>query len=482
MSHVHPLSAATTAGPEVIGGKAYGLVELHRLGLPVPPAFAVDTAACRAYLRDGRLPGGLAAGIRGLEAATGLRFGDPDRPLTVSVRSGARVSMPGMMNTVLNLGVPATPVDPFTADCRARLLASFAAATDAPLPGDAFAQLSAAVGAVFASWETPRARTYRRLHDIPGDLGTAAVVQVMAHGNRDGRSGAGVAFSRDPVTGAPGAAGEVVFGGQGDDVVGGRLPTRPLSDLAAREPAVRAGLAAVLSTVEAHHRDACHVEFTYESGTLWLLQARAGGYAGRAAARVAADLATAGLLSRREALLRVTPAQLRAAPRLAAAPAGLLTRGVGASPGVATGRVAVTADAAARMAAAGPVVLVRPETSPLDLHGLAAAAGVVTTRGGPTSHAAVVARGLGRPAVVSARGLTVEPAGLRLGDRTLPEGTLLTIDGTGGEVVLGAAPTVPDAPDPAGERLLAWADEVTGGDPARPAADRLADARRALRA
>ena len=477
---VRPLSAALEEPADLIGGKAHGLVVLQRLGLPVPPGFVVTTGACRAYLRDGRLPGGLedqlASAVAGLEAVTGRRFGGPGRPLAVSVRSGGAVSMPGMMSTVLNLGLTAEATaglaaetgDPrFALDARRRLLASFAAAAaGAPLPDDATRQLEVAVAAVFSSWDSPRARTYRALHDLPDGPGTAVTVQAMVFGNRDDHSGSGVAFSRNPSTGERAPFGEVLFGRQGDEVVAGRSLTRPLHELAGREPAVWAGLLAALDRIERQYRDACSVELTFEAGRLWILQVRPARLVGRAAVRVAVDLVDEGRIGRPEALLRVAPRHLEQArtPRIAAAGAvDLVTRGVGAAPGVAVGAVATTADSAVRMAADGPVILVRPVTSPLDLHGLAAAQGVVTARGGPASHAAVVARALGKPAVVGARYLTVAAGAVRAGGRTLPEGTRIAIDGTGGEVVAGTPRVVAATADPHLRRLLEWADEVAGG-------------------
>ncbi|MFE7134947.1 pyruvate, phosphate dikinase [Streptomyces sp. NPDC057638] len=554
MAWIHQLSAETGAPVEVLGGKAHGLVVLLRLGLPVPPGFVISTEACRAFLRTGRLPSGLdtelATAVRALEAATGRVLGGPGRPLTVSVRSGASVSMPGMMSTVLNLGLTTEATsaladetgDPrFALDARLRFLAGFASVvlgvdggdarksledggregltsavrgsgtgrpagtlqpaghpahvTDfehvvrerngAPVPEDAHRQLELAVAAVFSSWHTPRARTYRALHDIPAGLGTAVTVQAMVYGNRDERSGTGVAFSRDPNTGERVPYGEVLFGHQGEDVVSGRALTRPLRELADREPSVWARLLDALERIEEHYRDACYVEFTFEAGELWLLQVRPGRFVGGAAVRVAVDLAEAGTIGRDEAILRVSPEQLRQArtPRIAVSDAGdVLTRGLGASPGVAAGRLATTADSAVRLAAHGPVVLARPETSPLDLHGLAAAAGVVTTRGGPTSHAAVVARAMGKPAVVGAVRLTVDAAArrVRVGDRALPEGTLIAIDGTGGEVVLGDPPVVVAAAGPPLHRLLDWADTVTGDTTDRDPIRRLTEARALL--
>lgn len=413
MRWVRPLSAEVDETADVIGGKASGLVTLLRLGLPVPAGFVVGTEACRVFLASERFPDGLVDELTAAVAGFG----------PVSVRSGAVVSMPGMMTTVLNVE---------------------------PVPE----KVVRAVAAVFSSWHTPRARTYRELHGIPHDLGTAVVVQAMVFGNRDERSGSGVAFSRDPSTGAPVPFGELLFGHQGDDVVSGRSMTTPLGDLADREPVVWNDLLDALHRVEAHYRDACYLEFTFESGKVWLLQARPGRFTGRAAVRVAVDLADDGVISRAEALRRVSPRDLEDVPRVAAAE--ILARGTGASPGVATGRVATTAEAAVRMAGAGPIILVRPETSPLDMNGLAVAAGVVTARGGPASHAAVVARAMRKPAVVGVTGITFAGADIRVGGQTVAEGTTVTIDGTGGEVVAGNPPVVTAAADPHLRRLLGW--------------------------
>jgi pyruvate, orthophosphate dikinase len=397
MRWIRPISAELEEKADVIGGKAHGLVELLRLGLPVPPGFVITTAACREFLATERFPPGLEAELAAADLGT-----------VVSVRSGAPVSMPGMMDTALNISPR---------------------------------ELVPAIAAVFSSWHTPRARTYRELHDIPHDLGTAVIVQAMVFGDRDDHSGAGVAFSRDPSTGEPATFGEVLFGRQGDDVVSGRSTTLPLRELS-REPAVWAGLLDALDRVETHYRDACYLEFTFETGKLWLLQARPGRFTGRAAVRVAVDLVDEGRISRDEALRRVSPRDIQRARTPRIAPAETIARGIGASPGVATGRVVTTADMAVRQAEDGPVILVRPETSPLDMHGLAAAAGVVTARGGPASHAAVVARSMGKPAVVGVTGLTIEA------------GTLVTIDGTGGEVVLGSPPVVTADDDPHLRRFL----------------------------
>ncbi|MFD5552503.1 pyruvate, phosphate dikinase [Streptomyces sp. NPDC127068] len=541
MTWIHPLSAEVEETADVLGGKAHGLIVLRRLGLPVPPGFVIGTEACRAYLRTGRLPHGLtvelASAVAELEDATHRELGGSERPLAVSVRSGGKVSMPGMMSTVLNLGLTSRATaalaeergEPrFALDSRLRFLTGFAAQvigvgqeslagvdraiagrngdpsafatairhveqliheqSGEPVPEDASRQLELAVAAVFSSWDTPRAKTYRALHDIPDDLGTAVTVQAMVFGNRDERSGSGVAFSRDPNTGEHVPFGDVLFGRQGEDVVSGSSLTGPLHELADREPAVWTRLLSALDRLEEHYRDACYVEFTFEAGELWILQVRPGRFVGRAAVRVVVDLAEAGAIGRDEALLRVSPqhlAQVRT-PRIAAIdPRDVFTRGLGASPGVAVGRVATTADSAARLAAGGPVLLLRPETSPLDLHGLAAATGVVTARGGPTSHAAVVARAMGKPAVVGATDLTVDTVDgcVRAGGRTLPEGTLIAVDGTGGEVVVGEPRIVAAATDPHLHRLLGWADDVvSGADGDRDEQERLFSAQAVLRA
>ncbi|WP_250006653.1 PEP/pyruvate-binding domain-containing protein [Actinoplanes sp. M2I2] len=421
---IFPLDPAVDRGADVLGGKAHGLIAMMRLGLPVPAGFVVGVPAGRAFLRHGELPAGLGAARDDLHAEA------------VSVRSGAAMSMPGMMTTLLDVRGPITP----------------------------------AVRDVFASWNTPRARTYRSLHGIPHDLGTAVVVQRMVYGER---GASGVAFSRDPGSGARVPYGDVLFGRRGDDVVSGRATTLPLPALREHEPVAWNDLLDALSTLEGHYRDACHVEFTIESGRLWLLQVRPGGLTARAAVRVAVDLADEGLIDRRQAVRRITPRHLRAAATPRMLGGDLVARGRGASPGVATGRIAVTADRAARMAADGPVILVRPETSPLDLHGLAAAAGIVTTRGGLASHAAVVARSLGRPAVVGTTELTVDGPAARAGHRSLPEGTVITIDGTSGDVALGNPGLTPAMADTHLHRLLTWADDISGDRSPRPGEQRL---------
>ena len=484
MRYLHPLAARVDGSADLLGAKAHGLLVLRRLGLPVPPGFVIDTSACRAFLRSGRFPDGLdaelATAVRSLEATTGRRFGGRERPLAVSVRSGAAVSMPGMMNTVLNLGLTTEATAGLAAETADPAFATAAGvATDDT--DDAMSHLRAAVRAVFSSWNTPRATTYRELHDIPHDLGTAVIVQAMVFGNRDRRSGAGVAFSRDPNTGENLPYGDVLFGRQGEDVVSGESATRPLTELADRAPTVWADLRAALHRIEQHYGDACHVEFTFEAGHLWLLQVRPGGLTGRAAIRVAVDLADEHLIDRPTALRRISAHHLRLAhtPRIRTGDEfEVFTRGRSASPGVATGRIAVTADRAARMAADGPVILVRPTTSPLDMHGLAAATGIVTSRGGPTSHAAIVARAMGKPAVVDATALTVDTVArsVEAGDRVLDEGTIITLDGASGDIVIGSPGTVTPTTDQHLDRLLGWADAISGDHSPRPDEQRLSDA------
>ncbi|MEK8146586.1 PEP/pyruvate-binding domain-containing protein [Streptomyces sp. M10(2022)] len=384
MKWIRAISAQTEESARTLGSKAVGLVLLHRLGLRVPAGFVVTTEACRTFLREGRLPEGLddelATAIADLELSTQRVFGRRHKPLTVSVRSGASVSMPGMMSTILNLGLTTeatvglaveTGDRLFALNSRLRFLTSFASAVmtttvdagdfergtedqearltdamravenlvrercDQPIPDDANRQLESAVQAVFSSWGTPRARTYRALNDIPHDLGTAVIVQTMVFGNRDDHSGTGVAFSRDPNTGENVPFGEVLFGHQGEDVVSGRSRTRPLRELAEREPAVWEELLDALSRIEGHQRDACYVEFTFQAGELWLLQVRPGRFVGGAAVRVATELVDERVIGRHEALLRVSTQHLRhvRTPRIASPEeVDVFARGLGACP------------------------------------------------------------------------------------------------------------------------------------------------------
>ncbi|WP_227998561.1 pyruvate, phosphate dikinase [Nocardia australiensis] len=538
MRYIHPLSAEVEETAEVLGAKAQGLIVLRRLGLPVPAGFVISTEVCRAFLRDGRFPedfaAELTAAIGDLETATHRSLGDSEKPLTVSVRSGAGVSMPGMMNTVLNLGLTATTArglvtetgnPQFASIARLRFLSSFASAitntgeaSAEPVVAEAIQQnlggaqsgihhaigvvealvsqqagqqvlhdpsrqLELAIAAVCSSWDTPRARTFRAIHDIPQDLGTAVTVQAMVFGHRDQHSGTGVAFSRNPNTGERVPFGDILFGSQGDDVVSGRSPTLPLHELADREPTVWTHLVAALDRIEGHYRDSCCIEFTFEAGEFWILQVHRGKVAAAAAVRVAVDLADEGVIEHQEALLRITAQHLQQTrtPRMILdSEADILARGHGACPGVAVGRVATTSDKAVRMAVHGPVILVRPDTSPLDMRGLAAAAGVLTAHGGPTCHAAVVARAMGKPAVVGVAELTVDATSMRIGRRAIPEGTLIAIDGTGGEITVGSPPIGTAATGPHVHRLLDWADQISGNYTRRSEAERLSAAHAVL--
>ncbi|WP_018681029.1 pyruvate, phosphate dikinase [Actinokineospora enzanensis] len=483
MRWIRPLSGDTDEPVEILGAKAQGLLVLRRLGLPVPSGFVITTDACREFLRAGRFPEGLADELVGamawLAAGTGRRFGGARDPLLVSVRSGASVSMPGMMDTILNLGLTSEAAAGFAAE-DSRFAADLLSSA-AELPDDANAQLTSAVETVFESWNSSRARTYRELNDIPHDLGTAVIVQAMVFGNRDEHSGTGVAFSRDPDTGENVPYGDVLFGHQGEDVVSGRTATHPLCELASREPTVWTGLVSALATVESHYRDACYVEFTFQSGELWLLQVRPGRFVGGAAVRVAVELADAEVITREEALLRVSPQHLSQVRTPHMTSADVIARGIGAGPGVTVGRIATTTEAAVRLSADGPVILVRPETSPHDMRGLAAATGIITARGGPASHAAVVARSMGKPAVVGVAELVVDSGSVRFGAQVIEAGSVVTIDGTSGEVARGAARATTNSTDAHLHRLLAWADDVTGDHSDREESRRLIAAQAALR-
>ncbi len=439
----------------LLGSKAANLnVMARELGLPVPPGFVVTTATCLQYLAHG-WPEGLADEMRAhmceVEARVGRRFGDPRDPLLVSVRSGAPVSMPGMMDTILNVGLTEAGVAGLTAttkdavfarDCRTRLQAMYEETVGAPLPDDPWLQLRGAVEAVFRSWDSDRARAYRRREGIADDLGTGVVVQTMVFGNRDDDSATGVVFTRNPATGEPQLYGDVLFRAQGEDVVAGTHDPAPIAVLDERLPAVARELREIAGRLERHYADLCDIEFTIESGRLWLLQVRVGKRSPRAALRMAVDMAEDPTfpLTRADAVRRV--AKYLVDPPLVEAPRGErprpLTVGLPASPGVASGEIVVDPAAAEEAAAEGrAVILVRTETSPEDVRGMARAAGVLTAKGGLTSHAAVVARGWGIPAVVGAGAVRVGPTGIVIADQTLASGDTITIDGATGEVFAG---------------------------------------------
>ncbi len=488
----------------LVGGKAANLGVMARdLVLPVPPGFVITTQTCRTFLADG-WPDGLDGEVRGamdtVERAVGRRFGDASDPLLVSVRSGAPVSMPGMMDTILNLGLNAETTnglgevarDPaFAAQCRRRLEESFRSIVGIDdVPVDPWQQLRSAIEVVFGSWDSDRAKAYRQKEDIPDDLGTAVTVQAMVFGNRGTDSGTGVLFTRNPATGEPTLFGDVLFDAQGEDVVAGTHQTEPISVLDTRMPGVARELRAAAERLERHYADLCDIEFTIEDGKLWLLQVRVGKRSPQAALRIAVDMAEDPdfPLTRAEAVRRVLPS-LADPPRISGERSGgaiALTTGLAASPGVASGPIVTDPEAAVASAEAGtPPILVRAETSPDDVHGMARAAGILTSRGGLASHAAVVARGWGIPAVVGAEGVAVGDGEIHIDGRRLGVGDVLTIDGGTGEVFEGAvAGSTEIAPEVA--TLLAWAREagidVTPHAPAeleRPS--RVVDADRVLR-
>jgi pyruvate,orthophosphate dikinase len=528
---------------DLLGGKGANLAEMTRLGLPVPHGFTVTTEACRAYLRTGQvspaLDGLVTDAVRRLEAESGRRFGDPADPLLVSVRSGARFSMPGMMETVLNVGLNDTSLpglvaragERFAWDCYRRLVQMYGrtvlgidpqlfedrldearretgAADDTALsagvlkdlvgefrtllvtrsgedlPHDPRTQLDRAIRAVFESWDGDRARTYRRHEHIADDLGTAVNVVEMVYGNTGPSSGSGVCFTRDPATGAPGAYGDYLPNAQGEDVVNGSRATIPLRELGELQPRAFAELQVHLHTLETHYRDLCDVEFTIEDGRLWILQTRVGKRSGAAAFRIACALADEGVIDLDEALVRVEGHQLETLlhPRFEdTGDRTPLASGLPASPGASVGAAVFDPARAVELAGRGTsVVLVRTETSPDDLDGMIAATAVVTAKGGLTSHAAVVARGLGRTCVTSVAGLVVEPERRRahLADGTeVREGTMLSVDGTSGHVYLGRLAVRPSAV----ESALGLPQEAVQADPTAVAVRRLlahADERR----
>ncbi|WP_437645952.1 pyruvate, phosphate dikinase [Sorangium sp. So ce362] len=550
---------------ELLGGKGAGLAEMTRLGIPVPPGFTVTTEVCNAYYAAGRvLPAGvedeIKAAIGRLESLLDARLGSVEAPLLVSVRSGARASMPGMMDTILNLGLNdeiarglarRTGSERFALDAYRRFILAYAdivlgvprdrfeealgrarkqaaarlgvdatrlnaaelerkvpdslldpeslaaliqrqkdivlGATGRPFPDDPYAQLWGAIRAVFDSWKNHRAEVYRKMHDIPEAWGTACNVQAMVFGNLGDDSGTGVAFTRDPSTGERRFYGEWLPNAQGEDVVAGVRTPHPLSrsgsgganeeddcSLEAKMPEAYAELVEVQGKLEQHFRDMQDLEFTIQQKKLYLLQCRTGKRTGRAAVRIAVEMAKEGLISEREAILRVDPGsidQLLHPSIDGSAPKKLLARGLPASPGAATGQVVFSADEAERRAGQGKaVILVRSETSPEDIHGMKAARGILTARGGMTSHAAVVARGMGKSCVAGCSAVSVSQGQMAVtiyddhghptDTITVKAGDVITLDGGTGTVYLGAVPTVPAALSGEFEELMVWADAV----------------------
>ena len=527
-----------TRDKTIVGGKGANLAEMAGIGLPVPPGFTITTEECVRYLAEGSdfsasLKEEVAQALGHIEQTVGKKFGDPADPLLVSVRSGARVSMPGMMDTVLNLGLndatvvglAATSGDArFAWDSYRRFIQMYsdvvlgvdhhlfedaleiikenngffadiemeakdwqalvgeykgivAARLGRDFPQDVTEQLWGAIRAVFDSWDSDRAKVYRRLNDISGAWGTAVNVQAMVFGNMGDTSATGVAFTRDPATGEKAYYGEWLVNAQGEDVVAGirtpqylteasriRAGAKPMS-MEAAMPAAYGQLAEVFELLEAHYRDMQDIEFTVERGHLWMLQTRSGKRTAKAALKMAVDMVGEGLIDEKTAILRIDPMALDQLlhPTLdPTAARDVLTKGLPASPGAASGAIVLDADTAEKAAGRGEaVVLVRVETSPEDIHGMHAAKGILTARGGMTSHAAVVARGMGRPCVSGAAAVSIDLATrtLRIGKRELKEGDLITLDGTTGEVMAGHVPTI--EPELVGDFgvLMAWADQ-----------------------
>lgn len=450
------LDGRTGAGRELLGGKAWSIETMRALGIPVPPAFVLTTAVCRRVSDPadgaGQVPADvwtrLPAALAELEAATGRTFARGPRPLLVSVRSGAAVSMPGMMDTVLNLGMTddvehalAAGGRAYAADTARRFREQFAKVVGAPAPEDPWEQLRLAVEAVFASWRSRRAIAYRRDRGIPDDGGTAVTVQAMVFGNLDERSGTGVLFTRDPLTGGPDPYGEWLPLGQGEDVVSGRTDALPLAEMARAMPAAHADLMAAAGTLERHGRDVQDIEFTVEGGTLWLLQTRSAKRSPEAAVRHAVQMCRDGLITPAEAVGRVSAEQIEALlrPRIdprAAATATVLATGKPACPGLAVGVVVTDGDAAVDRADDGDdVVLARPTTDPDDVAAMSVSVAVITEHGGSTSHAAVVCREMGVVCVV----------GCGSGVLTVLAGRTVTVDGSTGAVYDGALPVLPAA-------------------------------------
>jgi pyruvate,orthophosphate dikinase len=526
---VYQFSQGSAKMKDLLGGKGAGAAEMTRAGMPVPPGFTITTEACRAYYAKGRkFPPGMweqvLANLKVLERKAGKKFGDVKDPLLVSVRSGAKFSMPGMMDTVLNLGLneetakslaALTKDDRFALDARRRFiqmfgktvkgidgdlfehalqeakkkagvktdpelrpehlrplvtkfLAIYKEATGSDFPTDPVVQLREAIEAVFRSWNTDRAKTYRRMERIPDDLGTAVNVQMMVFGNMGSSSGTGVAFTRNPISGKKELYGDYLANAQGEDVVAGVRDTEPISALKGHMPKVYAQFERYARQLEKHYRDVQDLEFTIERGKLYMLQTRSAKRTGEAAVNIAVDMVTERLITKKEAVARVEPRQLEQLlfPRVdPAAKATPLARGVPASPGAASGGAVFDADTAVEWGKQGKaVILVRVETNPNDVHGMVEAKGILTQTGGTASHAALVARGMGRPCVVGASGIAVDirKRQFSANGSTIKEGDPITIDGTTGEVFVGTVPTIEAQSlnkHKAASAILRWADE-----------------------
>jgi pyruvate, orthophosphate dikinase len=524
--YVYDFEEPSDGGRELLGGKGIGLAEMTQLGVPVPGGFTITTDACRAYVRLHEAPEGLddeiGEHIARLEEKTGKRFGDTDDPLLVSVRSGAAISMPGMMDTILNLGLnddavagltSATGNPRFAGDSYRRLIQMYGEVVDGidgqrfeqaladlkrergvqqdvdltgddlarlvetfkniyrqetgeEFPQDAREQLRRAVLAVFQSWDNPRAQVYRRTYGIPDDLGTAVNVLQMVFGNKGDSSATGVCFTRDPSTGEPRVYGEYLVNAQGEDVVAGIRTPQPVEQMREILPEAYDQLLDTMARLEQHYRDIQDIEFTVEDGRLYMLQTRSAKRTAAAAIRSAVDMAAEGLISQEEAIARIDPAQLDQLLHPMLDPTAefeIAAHGLNASPGAASGKIVLDADAAEEHGKAGEaVILVRWETTPDDIHGLIQAKGVLTAHGGMTSHAAVVARGMGKPCVAGCEGLHIDVAtkAVTIGGHKLHEGDTITIDGGTGRVIVGEVALVPPQINEDFETILVWADAV----------------------
>ncbi|WP_157721951.1 pyruvate, phosphate dikinase [Tumebacillus avium] len=462
-----PFAEGSRELQHLLGNKGAGLAELMRLGYRVPDGFTLTTAACRAYYAAGRtltpeLRENLLRHLRGLEQRTGKRFGDPAHPLLLAIRSGAAESMPGMMDTVLNLGLNEAVVQglaeqtgdsKFAADCQRRLHEMYGAVVSREIPESPLEQLFQAVCAVFDSWNNRRAVVYRQIHGISDELYTAVNVQEMVFGNLGARSAAGVVFSRHPASGEPALHGEILYGAQGEDVVAGALTPEPIETLRATMPHVYAELLTAARQLEAHYQDMQEIEFTVQDGALYLLQTRDGKRTVQAAVKIAVDLVQAGLLDRADAVQRVQLQELnkllhpRLDPTVQAAP---LAEGIPALPGAASGRIALDAETALEQSRAGhAVLLVRRETDPDDYEAMTESRGILTAFGGTTSHAAVTALPLGKPCIVGCSAVVINLAArtVEIGGQLFSEGDVLTLDGATGRIFAGALPLAkPDVP------------------------------------
>ncbi|MBO8136699.1 MAG: pyruvate, phosphate dikinase [Desulfotomaculum sp.] len=511
----------------LLGGKGANLAEMTNIGLPVPPGFVITTEACRDFYNAGqKFPEGLEEQtlekVKFLEEITGKKFGDPQNPLLVSVRSGAVISMPGMMDTVLNLGLNDETVEGLAAstgnkrfayDCYRRFLQMFGdvvlgidhhrfetileekkaekevqfdnqltagdwqdviekykniinTETGKPFPQDPMDQLFKAIHAVFNSWNTERAIVYRRVHKIPDDLGTAVNVVTMVFGNMGDDSGTGVAFTRNPSTGEKVLYGEYLTNAQGEDVVAGIRTPQPIAKLEEEMPDVYRQFKETCELLEKHYRDMQDIEFTIERGKLWILQTRNGKRTAQAAIKIAVDMVEEGLITKEEAVTRVEPSQLDQLLHRRIDPSSklnVLAKGLPASPGSASGKVVFDADLAEKMGKEGEkVLLVRMETTPDDIHGIVESQGVLTSRGGMTSHAAVVARGMGKPCVCGCDEIKIDYAAKQfsVGEQVIKEGDVISIDGSTGQVLLGEVPMIDPELSVEFKKLLEWADEI----------------------